>query len=487
MIASSPSSQISPRRQLQQCCTGDRNRRCRRLLIDTITIKSGHAVSPATKGGGGIFVDESSAAIVRNAYFTDNYARACGGAISSEGSLVISASAFEDNASAELTWLCRQAASGGAVASLSESEILDISDSFFYRNHGNIGCGGAVAVVFGTAHIRSSTFYDNRAEAGGALCTIQTASTDSIIVLNTRMTANTATRYGGGSVAVEDSRVVFANTVHDHNRVLNESSARGGAVFCFGSSSEVAFHSSTIVGNVSPAIGAVAVAPTCSVTMTNSLVSYNRSQDGIGLGYPLARTNALIQYSVVSDSIGAGAEIGQAVLLSPPLFEEPSGSNGVAGDLDDDFTLRADSPGIDAGSNALLIADFFDLDADGDSVEALPVDLYNNGRVLPGATGGAVVDVGAVENTSYSSSAEVNRPVPEPGTCVLSSYPNPSRDFSTVVLEAAVQGIVRLRVFDLNGRLLVERRQIVAGSTPEPFVMDTSRLSFGRIFYYGRR
>ena len=57
-----------------------------------------------------------------------------------------------------------------------------------------------------------------------------------------------------------------------------------------------------------------------------------------------------------------------------------------------DLRLEACSPAIDSGSMAALAMDTFDLDGDGNTMEALPLDLDDSTRVV-----GAEVDMGAYE------------------------------------------------------------------------------------------
>ena len=82
--------------------------------------------------------------------------------------------------------------------------------------------------------------------------------------------------------------------------------------------------------------------------------------------------------------------------VDPRLVRNPSpGTDGTWGTADDDYgdlRPRNDSPAVDAGDNALLPADSFDLDDDGDTSEQLPVDLDERTRIFNGT-----VDIGAYE------------------------------------------------------------------------------------------
>jgi len=112
--------------------------------------------------------------------------------------------------------------------------------------------------------------------------------------------------------------------------------------------------------------------------------------DHPGSGYPSSETTA--SYSLIE-----GGWVGEGNLDADPLFvRNPSpGDDGTWGTADDDYgdlRLRANSPAVNAGNNALLPADAADLDGDGDTAELLPLDLAGNPRVI-----GLAVDMGAYE------------------------------------------------------------------------------------------
>jgi hypothetical protein len=66
--------------------------------------------------------------------------------------------------------------------------------------------------------------------------------------------------------------------------------------------------------------------------------------------------------------------------------------------VDGDVHLLQSSVAVDAGSNAALPADTYDIDDDGNVSEALPLDLGGNARVQDGDDNGTpIVDIGAFE------------------------------------------------------------------------------------------
>lgn len=93
---------------------------------------------------------------------------------------------------------------------------------------------------------------------------------------------------------------------------------------------------------------------------------------------------------------------GVNVILTNPLFLDPLGADGIAGTGDEDYTIGAGSPCVDAGETGLLPADVFDLDGDFDVTEALPVDLRGQARVR-----GTGVDMGAIESGEVACRADI--------------------------------------------------------------------------------
>jgi len=76
-----------------------------------------------------------------------------------------------------------------------------------------------------------------------------------------------------------------------------------------------------------------------------------------------------------------------------PMFLDPNGPDGKIGTADDDLRLSPGSPCINAGDNATLPPDIFDLDGDGDPNEPIPFDINGKPRIQ-----GGTVDVGACES-----------------------------------------------------------------------------------------
>jgi hypothetical protein len=88
-----------------------------------------------------------------------------------------------------------------------------------------------------------------------------------------------------------------------------------------------------------------------------------------------------------------------------PMFVDAAGSDGLMGTWDDDLRLSPFSPLIDRGLNAYIPTDACDLNANGNTSEAVPFDLDGNTRLFDvpfaantGLGFGALIDLGAYEN-----------------------------------------------------------------------------------------
>jgi hypothetical protein len=91
-----------------------------------------------------------------------------------------------------------------------------------------------------------------------------------------------------------------------------------------------------------------------------------------------------------------------------PLFTDADGPDDVYGTLDDNPRLQFTSPAIDAGKNSAVPVDIADLDGDGNTTEATPIDLSGSPRLMnvgyvadTGSGTPPIVDMGAYETYNY--------------------------------------------------------------------------------------
>ncbi len=243
------------------------------------------------------------------------------------------------------------------------------------------------------------TFLGNTARNGGGAIH---GGVSKATFLNCRFLGNTAGTHGGALYADGGSPSLVNCTISGHTAVGN-----GGAIFST-SSAALKLTNCTVAGNASTGSygnsgGLNAYNGTVSVA--NCIFWGNRDRSGATevaqihrqTGCTLTLTHSCVQFW--SGSLG-----GTAVSGDDPRLADPDGLDDVAGTLDDDLRLLASSVGIDAGSNDQAPADAADLDADGDLLEPVPLDLgggprfddetavEDRGRGTP-----PIVDMGAYE------------------------------------------------------------------------------------------
>jgi len=234
------------------------------------------------------------------------------------------------------------------------------------------GSGGAI-FNDGKLTIVNSTLTGNTAADGGAIAASATSA--SVTLVNTTISANTATGNGGG-VAVLGGLLTSINSTVTDNRADNDADSNGTGGGIFHSGGTTTLHNTIVAGNLNED-GASDAADDIGGTI-DPASSFNL----IGTGGAGGLTNGVNNNQVGVANAGLG-----------PLADN--------GGRTQTHALLAASPAIEAGSNANLPSDVFDVDGDADVAEALPLDQRGTGfpRVADSADAGAVqtVDIGAFE------------------------------------------------------------------------------------------
>jgi predicted outer membrane repeat protein len=194
---------------------------------------------------------------------------------------------------------------------------------------------------------------------------------------------------GGGAVVIAgnpDPSSVFVNCLF----AKNESLAGGGGAVFMGSgqytSGSGMWINCTFAENTSSGTGsAIYAGPTATIpaiAIVRNCVAWNNTP----AASPLANAYE-VSYSDVE-----GGWPGTGNVNADPY-------------LTADYTLSAGSPAIDSGSNALMLLDALDLDADGVTAEPVPFDLAGHARQIDdpstpdtGAGVAPIVDMGAFEH-----------------------------------------------------------------------------------------
>jgi len=337
------------------------------VSFDGLSVIGGNANGSGTgeNSSGAVYTDTSyynnyyyHQVTANNCIFSDNSAGQ--GGVTSGGTWTVSNSSFSDNS----------AVYGGVT---SGGGTWTVSNSSFSRNSGS-QTGGVASD--GTWTVSNSSFSDNSAAQGGVTfgCT-WTVSNSSFygnsgsnfggvdnygtwIVSNSSFSGNTA-KHGG---LASSCAWTVSNSIFD---ATNDSQYGGGVLH------DMERFSNTTDSSPSPS------SPRAKNIIAGGLAAINMN----GAGVP---------------DLGTGY-----VIDADPLFVDPSDPDGVDdtwGTADDGLRLQLSSPAIGEGNIDLLPLDILDVDNDGVTEEAVPLDLAGFLRVQDDS-----LDLGAYE---YGESSE---------------------------------------------------------------------------------
>ena len=260
-----------------------------------------------------------------------------GGAILTRENLIIDESVIRNNLTTKR---------GGGI--YSEGAALTITNSLFEQNEiaeGDVSFGGAVYVKDGTVDIRNTTFTENKSNTavvsiiGGENNIVNSKfdrndagaisiSTDATATIELAEIRNNASQFDGGGIAVADnSEVTVSNSILDANQSEN-----GAGIFVSDSKLDLS-NSGIINNNASVAGGGLYVTQTAEVTVGASTVAGNISPSGSGIQTEEDGAVA-IENATVADNTGsenqlegdnisfAGGNTG-GILNPAPVTEEP--------------------------------------------------------------------------------------------------------------------------------------------------------------------
>lgn len=274
-------------------------------------------------------------------------------------------------------------AGGGIYNNTGSLTLIDTTVSGNQTGNGDIahigGSGGGMFSFLGTLTLINSTVGDNQTSSNGDGGGIYKGGTGTLTLTNSTISRNRAGNNGGGVFSTGGTSTLTNATVTD-NRADN---AGGGINVASGT---VTLKNTIVAGNFK---GASPSTITYDVSgMLDAAGSFNLIGDGTGMTGIANGSNGNQVGSVgspINAMLGALASNGGSTQTHLPL---PS------------------SPAVNAGSNANLPADTFDLDSDSDTTETLSVDQRGIGfaRIVYGT-----VDIGAVE-VNYAISATAGTP-----------------------------------------------------------------------------
>ena len=265
--------------------------------------------------------------------------------------------------------------------------------------------------------------------------------------------------FGRGAIASGNGPVLIQNTLIAGNSGPATINGAGGVYF--GNVGSATIENSTIVGNYNDSTlatqpgGVFASGGTINLTIRNSIIWGNRN---IGNTAPQV-VNTTAGTNTVTNSIIEGGTFG--ALNSDPLFLSPitaSATPTTAGN----FRLGDLSPAVDAGANANVPVDTFDVDGDTNTAEeapdrALAARRYNDTGVTDTGSGTApIVDIGAYEKQTNSSvPADFTVTITATSISVTDSSSNGSTRAATEPVLNNLRFDAPGRTFSVNGGPLI--------------------------------
>lgn len=275
---------------------------------------------------------------------------------------------------------------GNGLVQLIDATNVDLTlMGLTLQNANTNGFGGAVEA--NTATVIDTLFQDNVGSHGGGLYTRYGAT-----IINSTFINNTAdVSYGGGFVGAANGGVV---TIINSTFAGNQADTVGGAIDV--TVGELIIHNSTITGNSANFAGGISAYDNVDVTITNSILSGNwvvpselTTPSPASSDYGVSAPGTLIiNSSVIGTYVSPDSGTGNFVTDTPNLG--PVQDNGGS------VPFMAPLPGSVAlgnGTVAMLPADTFDLDGDGNTTEPLP--LAGNGAARVALDG--TMDIGAYQ------------------------------------------------------------------------------------------
>lgn len=269
---------------------------------------------------------------------------------------------------------------------------------------GNFGVwtgGGGMVDSGAKSTFRNCTFSNNGAQLdGGGLGIYQGAE---VVFIGCRFANNSGGSYGGGMSIYENCKVTAINTLFENN----SSSQRGGG-FEAVIGSEVKAYNCIFRGNSGNLYGAGVMFGDAIGTLINCTITANGgSLFGDGLSVVDTETGGPTECTVINSIItNNGPPSGEVFQQGGTLNITHSniqggwpGTGNFSGsplfvNSPTDLRLQSSSICVEAGLNAALPLDEYDLDNDGNRTEPIPFDFGGVGspRII-----GARVDIGAYE------------------------------------------------------------------------------------------
>ena len=225
---------------------------------------------------------------------------------------------------------------GGGMVNVDSSHT--VSNCFFSGNLSD-GPGGGMYNSASSPTVTHCTFLENSAtRKGGGLYNIYSSPT----VTQCSFFGNSVTSAGarGGGMFNEHSSPTVTNCTFSGNRA-----DFGGGIYSVDSASPTVVHC-TFSANSALDGGGMFNDSLSSPTVTNCIMWGDTPQEIYSID-----SSAAVTYSDVQAADPLETYPGEGNINADPLFVDPDGPDGIAGNADDDYHLQVGSPCIDKGTS----------------------------------------------------------------------------------------------------------------------------------------
>jgi len=363
-------------------------------VIDGFTITGGKAngvLENATGGGAWLREPNGSGGsggggpVFRRCVFEDNYAQSTGGAIVGYRiGITLRDCTFRENEVNGSTFAVGAFTGGGAVSAFGK---LVVANCRFESNACLAGHAGAL--IHGSENVEGS------------------------VISNCEFLANSAAFAGGGAVLPDSGQTVIAHITNCLFAGNVSTVGPGGGLVAGGAR----LHHCTFVHNDAPngPGGGCRMTSAQFAVVDNCVFWANTDEGSSGHGAQLSFSGSVVcpkNCIIQGFDCGSCANCGSLnnVDADPEFYDIDGADNVAATVLDNLYELRAESPGVDSGDNALIPDDYGDVDDDSNFGEDVPLELNSLDRLLF-----TTVDRGAFEFTCLGDivSGETFMPPPD--------------------------------------------------------------------------
>ena len=293
------------------------------LVLNNVTVRDAKADK-----GAGVYVNEGAGLLTDNVNFINNTAVYRGGAIYSEGTVVVTNSVFDSN---DITFRTANDDNGGAAIynlkgtlAIYTSNITNNLKNITIRSGNNGDLLVGVVVTTGKTDIYDSYFANNTGSWGGAISSLGYMNTNEYVltVKNTKFEGNNATF--GGAIFVESSNLKVDNCTFENNKGVGvgssgTSNTQGGAIVVFPTGASADITDSTFIGNSANAGGAVSFAGVDGDTTVDNCTFINNAANDGGAVYLWTQGGAAVTVEN-SEFEGNTADWGSAISTDGDLY-----------------------------------------------------------------------------------------------------------------------------------------------------------------------